>query len=689
VARFVEETMRGDAWSHRVFYIRRPLNGGFIETANTGLEAAAPADVVLLNSDCIVADGWLEGLRSAVQGDLRIATATALTNAGTIVSVPERNHPRAQLPMDLTPDAAAAVIRGQSLRLHPDLPTCVGHCVYVRRSALELVGGLDPAFSPGYEEEVDFSQRCLIRGMRHVLADEVFVYHRHAGSFGSTEEVERLRWDHHVLVSRRYPYYDPWVEEVTGARASPLARALGTATEAMRGLSATIDGRGLASLASGTATTTLELILALDAHADVRLRVLVDDELDGHVNEILLARPHIELLHESRAQAGAVTPTDVVHRPHQVSRPEDIPLLRALGGRLIVTQLDHIALRNPDYFGTYEEWLRYRRITQASLAVADQVVFISQHVAQEGQALGLVDPERVTVIRPSTEPALAPERAAPTPPPAASEIGERPFLLVLGSDFRHKNRPFALALLEALVNDGWDGMLVLAGIRVSAGSSAGEEAAFLAARPQLARRALEVGAVSEEEKRWLLERCAAVLYPTLSEGFGLIPFEAARAGVPCLFAAHTSLADQLPAELATLVPWSAPESAPRVARVLADAQVRGELISGIRRAGAELTSAAHAEAHVQVYSRAVSATSPPSAALADASLRLQAELDAARAELSEIYDDPLNRGLAGRHAILPRELRAPVLAVASRPVLRAGAAWLYRVSHALNRRTRT
>ncbi len=66
----------------------------------------------------------------------------------------------------------------------PDLPTCIGHCVYIRRSAIELVGQFDERFSPGYEEEVDFSQRCILHGLRNVVADDVFVFHHQAASFG-------------------------------------------------------------------------------------------------------------------------------------------------------------------------------------------------------------------------------------------------------------------------------------------------------------------------------------------------------------------------------------------------------------------------------------------------------------------------------------------------------------------------
>ena len=64
----------------------------------------------------------------------------------------------------------------------------------------------------------------------------------------------------------------------------------------------------------------------------------------------------------------------------------------------------------------------------------------------------------------------------------------------------------------------------------------------LAGRPHLAERVVDLPAVSEVEKRWLYGRTAAVLYPSLYEGFGLVPFEAADYGVPCLWAPVTAMA---------------------------------------------------------------------------------------------------------------------------------------------------
>lgn len=672
---FVHETLAQGQWPNAVYYLRQPENVGFVKNVNAGFAALAPADVVILNSDCVVTEGWLEGLRAAVESDSRVATATALTNAGTIVSVPQRNQPMPALPQDTTIDGIAATIRARSHRLRPDLPTCIGHCVYIRRMAIDLVGDFDLAFSPGYEEEVDFSQRCLVHGLRHVLADDVFVFHRHSGSFGRSEKMEQLRFDHHRIIADRYAYFDEWIAEVREDPFSPLAHSITQASGAVQGLSVTIDGRCLTRFMTGTSLATLELLAALDLHTKVHLRVLIPDDLGSYAADVLSKRPDIELLRMEDMEGDGPGLTDVAHRPYQAQTFQDPLLLRRLGYRVVMTQLDNIAMRNPAYFGEYREWRNYRRVNIAALAAADQVVFISRHGADDARALELVSEQRVNVIPLATDhtlPELYPELATR---PAGLPEGQAEFLLCLGTDFLHKNRLFAIRLLEALLSRGrFDGRLLFAGPKVSEGSSAGEEAAYLSARPQLAERVSDLGAVGEQEKTWLLTEARAVVYPTTYEGFGLVPFEAARMGTPCLFAWHTALADQLPPNLGRLVPWDAEASAANSEPVLNSGTERQRLVDGVRMAGARLTSARNAQRHAEVYERAMSGPAPTAGVLAAEVLRLQTELD-------EIYGDPLNRGLAGRYAVLPRELRRPVLAIATRPALRGTVSALYRAAY--------
>lgn len=677
----LHDTFCNEQWPHVVHYLRQPANVGFVENVNTAMSATAPADIVLLNSDCLVYEAWLSGLRRAAYSESRVATATALTNAGTIVSVPHRNKPVPRLPDDVTREWVAEEVRRSSLRLRPDIPTCVGHCVYIRRSAIELVGQLDPIFSPGYEEEVDFSQRCILHGLRHVVADDVFVFHHQAGSFGVNRSAARRKAEHHALIARRYPYYDAWVAEVSADRHSPLARSLSVASGAVRGISVTVDGRCLTKSLTGTQLVTVGVLAALDNYTDVQLRLLVPDDLGEWAGAFLTGRPQIQLLRERDLEL--VEPTDVVHRPYQVTAGTDLDLLLALGRRLVLTQLDNIALRNPGYFRDFDQWRDYRRLNHAALASADQVVFISRHGAEDARSIGLVPDDRINVAFPATDHALLGVEVSPRAPRGSERIAQRPFLLCLGTDFLHKNRVFAARLLEALIETAdFDGILVLAGPTVAVGSSAGEQSAYLLSRPALAGRVVDLGTVDEPGKRWLLGRAAGVVYPTTYEGFGLTPFEAAEVGTPCLFARHTSLAEILPESAALLIPWDPYESARRVAPVLADGKPREQLVRSIGVAGARFTSRASAGLLAGVYDKAL--RSPPATALALENARLHSELEALRRELGLIYDDPLNRGLAGRDAILPPEMRRPVLALATRPALRKATMALYRVGYALH-----
>ena len=95
---------------------------------------------------------------------------------------------------------------------------------------------------------------------------------------------------------------------------------------------------------------------------------------------------------------------------------------------------------------------------------------------------------------------------------------------------------------------------------------------------------VDLGAVDEAEKAWLYANAALVLYPTVNEGFGLVPFEAADAGAPCLWAAHSSLAE--------LLPRVRPRSSPGIRRhggrrgaLFGDDAARARLVSAVREAG--------------------------------------------------------------------------------------------------------
>ena len=68
-------------------FLANQRNLGFVATANRGMRETA-GDVVLLNADTVVTEGWLVGLGRCLAADAAIATATPWTNNGEIASLP-------------------------------------------------------------------------------------------------------------------------------------------------------------------------------------------------------------------------------------------------------------------------------------------------------------------------------------------------------------------------------------------------------------------------------------------------------------------------------------------------------------------------------------------------------------------------------------------------------------------------
>jgi hypothetical protein len=170
--------------------------------------------------------------------------------------------------------------------------------------------------------------------------------------------------------------------------------------------------------------------------------------------------------------------------------------------------------------------------------------------------------------------------------------------------------------------------------------------------------------VSEAEKAWLLGHVKLVLYPSVLEGFGLVPFEAAEHDIPCLWAAGTSLSEILPDAAAGIVPWDAAAGADCALALMRVEEARTANLAAVRDAAATLRWDVAAERLLEVY-RATCAE-PPTPAGA-----FERREGVMRGGLSE---DAMR--LVGPDGLLPRRLERPLLALASNvkvgaPVFRA------------------
>ena len=580
------------------------------------LALCAPADVVLVQAPCPLPGGWLRALQLTARAESGIASASALTTGSGPLAV---LRPRSPEP--------------SSRALHPGLRTIELPCALVRREALELVGTLDVTLELQAALR-DLARRCLLAGLSHVAADDVVASRESPAGASSVQTGE----DAGGRV------------EPTDAAVSPLLVPALRRAGSEAPLTVTLDVRDLGSPMTGTRRHAFELARALAATGDLRLRALVSGDTGAEAMAALGALPGTEVVAvEDLAESARCD--DVFHRPQQMSHAGDLELALRLGERLVLSQLDLIAFRNPGYHADAVAWEGYRHVNALALAAASRVLVLSRYIAAELMAEGLAPHERVRLVAPGLDhlrAVEAPGAAGPPPADLPAWLGEEPFLLCLGADYMHKNRLFALRLLGALRARGWHGRLVLAGAHVENGSSRELEREYLVRHPDLEGVVTELGAVGEPQREWLTVHARALLYPSVSEGFGLVPLEAAAVGIPCIYAARTSLAEIMP-EAATIVPWDAAASAAASSKLLEPGAERSLHVTKLAKLAEDHTWADAARATIDVYREAVEHPACEAAMPVREAMHAQRELHEIASALASVKDER-DRAVAGHRA---------------------------------------
>jgi glycosyltransferase involved in cell wall biosynthesis len=328
-----------------------------------------------------------------------------------------------------------------------------------------------------------------------------------------------------------------------------------------------VDATNVGPTLMGTQLVVIESVRALSRHPDVAEVIAVvppsasTSALDvmKESGATIVVSPGPEHLWTDFGRA------DLVYRPSQVTRVAELKWLLAAAPRVVVNHLDCIAYNDPAYFDGWDRWKIYRQANELAARLVDGVTYLSTTSQRQSEMSGLGAKCPTSVVYSGTD--VQPYQG-PTKAPKGVSKHLSGFFLCLGASYKHKNRVAALRIFAAARAQGWNGSLVLAGPTPPAGNSLVDEDEFLLAHPDLRSSVSRVGALSEPEKEWLYERASVVLYPTLAEGFGLVPFEAAAHGVPCLSTRCGSLDEVLPTGVPTMDLGDIPGSA-RIAIKLA------------------------------------------------------------------------------------------------------------------------
>lgn len=176
----------------RADYTRRTRPVGEAAHLAEMLVACGDADTLILAADARPLPGWATQLAACAARDPAIATATPWSNAGETVAWPRIGEigPLPDEPLRLARAAAALPPH------HPELPSAVGHALFLRGRARQRAGGLDGAsFAGAYAAIADLSLRMAGLGWRNVLCESAFVARPGEGA-ANGEDLDLLaaRW---------------------------------------------------------------------------------------------------------------------------------------------------------------------------------------------------------------------------------------------------------------------------------------------------------------------------------------------------------------------------------------------------------------------------------------------------------------------------------------------------------------
>ena len=235
----------------------------------------------------------------------------------------------------------------------------------------------------------------------------------------------------------------------------------------------------------------------------------------------------------------------------------------------------------------------HRRSVRAAVRAGAWIHTDSEYVAAEVRDIYRIEPHRVVTVPLGVR--LPP--AGPHPAPGS------PYVLALGSADRRKDLTTLVAAFDALASTDRDLRLVHAG----PGGDASGDLAHAIGRSPHHDRILQLGWVDDGARSALIERAAAVAYPSLYEGFGLVVLEAMAAGRPVVTTPVAAIPEVAGDAASYVEPREADALAGALQRVLEDQELAAELGARGRARAAGFTWERTADGLVDLYTEASAA----------------------------------------------------------------------------------
>jgi GT2 family glycosyltransferase len=184
----------------RLKVLLNSTNRGFAGGNNDGIRAAGGDILVLLNSDTLVTEGWLEGLAGFLEHHPSAGLVGPVSNA---VGNEQRIHTGRRNPSEILEEGATWASRSRGDFFETER---LGFfCVAARNRVIEEVGLLDEGFGQGLFEDDDYCIRVRRAGYGLFCREDVFIYHLGSAGFGKTPaDTKALVKRNKALLERKF-----------------------------------------------------------------------------------------------------------------------------------------------------------------------------------------------------------------------------------------------------------------------------------------------------------------------------------------------------------------------------------------------------------------------------------------------------------------------------------------------------
>ena len=176
--RRVEKFLKDKKMPYRA--IKNPVNLGFVKATNQGI-ATAVGDVVLMNNDTEMCEGWLDALRNGIYGaGYDMMGPVARDNHGDGYETSWQNIRRLESAWNVELPEPPGTIRSVSDGM------LAFFCVYITRHVIEKLGYLSEAFGVGFGDDDYYCQLAHRAGIKLGLATDIVIFHNHRTTFRAT-----------------------------------------------------------------------------------------------------------------------------------------------------------------------------------------------------------------------------------------------------------------------------------------------------------------------------------------------------------------------------------------------------------------------------------------------------------------------------------------------------------------------